>query len=261
MPMEAEIRIAEDGADLTRIAARALTEAALGSIEERGTFRVALTGGRTAVPLYRELAAGPLDRMPWESVHFYWGDERCVPQYDRESNFGSAHDALLEHIPVPVENVHPMAGAANDPQRAAEAYEVLLQQHFGRDGETTFDLTLLGMGEDGHIASLFPGSEALAEQHRWVMAAEAPADRPPRARITLTLPALNRSREVLFLVSGESKRDAVARVLRGKAAGQGKEDGREGEEEREPLPAAMIRPQERLLWIMDREAAPEELRP
>lgn len=245
--MEREIRVVEDLAALGRTAAQAFRNAAALAVEHRGAFNVALSGGRTPLTFHHALAAPGTGPIPWERIHIFWGDERCVPPDDEASNFRMARESLLEHVPVPEENVHPIHIGSGGASEAAEAYERTLRAHFGEGAVGTFDLVVLGLGEDGHTASLFPDDEALDESRRWVVAVEAPAYRPPRDRITLTLPALNLSREAFFLVSGRAKRATVSEVLRSKEGG-----GR-------TLPASMIGPRERLVWFLDADAAPPDL--
>jgi 6-phosphogluconolactonase len=203
---------------------------------------VALAGGSTPRSLYRLLAddKGPYrTRVPWESTHVFFGDERMVPPDDPDSNARMAFESLLRHVPVPGEQVHRIRGENPDPDRAAEEYEEMLRVTFrlaGRE-EPRFDLVLLGLGADGHTASLFPGDLALRETVRLAVPSTAPL--PPSARVTLTLPVLNAASSVLFLVTGASKSPAVQRVRRG-----------------EDLPAARVRPQNgSLLWLCDRAAA------
>ena len=186
------------------------------SIAARGRFTVALSGGSTPRRLY-ELLATPATaaRIEWSRVHVFWGDERCVPPAHSASNYRMAHEALLSHVPLPAENVHRIAGE-DPPEAAAAAYEATLRAMFG--GERTFDLVHLGMGEDGHTSSLFPGSPALAEERRWVMAVHAAHVESPW-RITLTPVAIERAAQVTMLVTGGAKAARVAEVIDG--GGQG----------------------------------------
>lgn len=207
-----------------------------------GRFAVCLSGGSTPKRLYERLAAPALvAAFPWQRTHWFWGDERFVPHDDPQSNFRMAREALLSHAPVPPENVHPIPTERMSPAAAAAAYEAELKRFYGADtlagGRPLFDLTLLGLGENGHIASLFPGSPALAETTRWVMpvVGEASLD-----RITLTYPALEASRATAFLVAGARKRDIVERVHAGDPA----------------LPATRLRPAGELYWFTDQAASP-----
>ncbi len=196
---ELSASVAENIGDLVRVAAGA-----------KGKFTLALSGGSTPRTLYHILATSYRDSIPWEAVHFFWGDERYVPRDDSESNFRMAKETLLDLAPIPRGNVHPIPTSYSGPEQAARLYEEDLRKFFDDTG-STFDLVLLGMGKEGHTASLFPKSPALDEQKRWVTAVEAPAR--PSTRITLTLPVLNRASAVYFLVSGREKADALGKVF------------------------------------------------
>ncbi|MEZ5063698.1 MAG: 6-phosphogluconolactonase [bacterium] len=216
-----------------------LTERARSS---SGAFRLVLSGGHTPAPLYARLASSPWrDRFPWHRTDFYWGDERCVSADDPESNSGMARRQLLAHVPVAPDHVHPIPGEMAPPGAAA-AYEQTLRDVYGAPAldpaRPLFDVTLLGLGEDGHTASLFPGTEALAERARWVTTVRPEGKTP---RVTLTYPALESSRCVAFLVSGESKASILRRV-RGGAS---------------DAPAARLRPVGEVVWFVDRAAAGE----
>lgn len=226
--------------------AAGIAVAAGGIIEEAvdrfARCSVVLSGGESPKPFHRRLATDFHDRIRWDDVHFFWGDERCVPYDDERSNYRMARDTLLDHVPYRPENAHPMPTGFADPDTAAREYEATLKAFFGED-EPRFDLVVLGLGADGHTASLFPYSPALAENERWVAAVPDPPT--PPIRLTLTLPALNRSEHTFFLVTGAGKAEAVARVLSGRV-------------ESESHPAAGILPlQGRLVWWLDREAAAE----
>jgi len=197
-------------------------------------FTVALAGGSTPRRLYEMLAQQPLsDQVPWSRVHVFWGDERCVPPDHADSNYRMAREALLDRVPIPPGNVHRIRGEI-DPQQAAADYAAELASVLGPDGR--LDLALLGMGDDGHTASLFPGSTALAERERNVVAVHV--DKLQSWRVTLTLPTLNAARQVLFLVSGAGKAQALTRVQAG-----------------ERLPAGLVRPTDgHLIWLVDQQA-------
>jgi 6-phosphogluconolactonase len=216
-----------------RIAA-ALREA----LDARGRAALVLTGGTTPGPVYRRLAARP-DALDWARVHVFWGDERCVPPGDPESNYRLARETLLGALPIPGAQVHRMA-CEDAPGEAAGAYTDALRAYFGGD-EKLFDVTLLGLGADGHTASLFPDALAVDAPEGWVMPTEAPPSSPVAQRLTLTLPALNAARLVLFLVTGAAKRAALRRVL----------DAADAED---PLPAARVRPVGTLAWYVDEAA-------
>ncbi len=202
------------------------------AIRERGRYLVALSGGRTPRPLYERLAAST--NLDWSNVDVFWTDERSVPPFDLRSNYRSAREALLDRVPIPADRVHRIAGEL-DPVEAAAAYEVELRHVVGDAGR--FDLILLGVGADGHTASLFPGHQALTEAERWTIPVHASVDPPPR--VTMTLPLLNAARHVLFLVTGAEKAEAVRDVMNGK-----------------PLPASMVRPTDgTVTFLVDEQAA------
>jgi 6-phosphogluconolactonase len=206
-------------------------------------FAVSLSGGSTPHRLYECLAEPPVvARFPWGRVHWFWGDERFVPHNNRDSNYGMARDALLSRVPVPDDRVYPIPTEGLLPEQAAAEYEATLKRFYGANTLASerplFDVTLLGIGENGHTASLFADQPALQETQRWVSAVIGATSEP---RITLTYPALNSSRDVAFLVTGKEKRDVVARAQGGDRA----------------LPAALVRPVGRLHWFTDRDAASE----
>ncbi len=238
--MDADIVIAADPDALAHEAARRFVSLAREAVKSRGRFSVALSGGSTPDKLYRLLAERPYRaRIPWADVHLFWGDERCVPPDDPDSNFAFVKETLISQVPIPPENVHRMRGEL-DPERAARAYEHGLQDFFS-GSDVCFDLVLLGLGEDGHTASLFPGSPLLDETDRMVAAATT-GDRDRLAqRVTLTLPAINSARHILFLVSGKDKAAVVRSVVKGLD---------------ERLPASRIQPVAgQLTWLLDAEAA------
>jgi 6-phosphogluconolactonase len=207
-----------------------------------GDFGVCLSGGSTPRRLYEMLATPPIAaRFPWTRAHWFWGDERFVPHDDPESNYGMAQSAFLSRVSPPSNHVHPVRTEGLSPDQAAAEYEATLKKFYGADlltsGRPLFDVTLLGIGEDGHTASLFPGESALRETRRWVVAVNSPKY---GHRITLTFPALNSSRHVVFLAAGQGKREVVARAQSGDVT----------------IPAAMVRPVGRLHWFTDRAAMP-----
>jgi 6-phosphogluconolactonase len=210
----------------------------------RGECAIALTGGDTPGPIYASLAREPYrSQIPWNRVRIFWGDERCVPPGDPQSNFRAAWQALLSRVPVLPDHVHRMPGEWADLDRAAREYEALLRSHVPRsaDGWPRFDLILLGLGDNAHIASLFPHAPALHETGRAVVAYYVAQAR--MARMTLTPPVLNSATEVLFIVSGRKKAEAVRRTL-------------EGPHEPDAVPAQLVRPTDgRLVWLMDAQAA------
>jgi 6-phosphogluconolactonase len=210
----------------------------------RAPVAVALTGGRTPEALYRLLATEPWrSRIPWASIDWFWGDERHVPPDDARSNARMAMQTMLDHVPVRPERIHRIPTGASDPHEDARRYEALLREYRGvralDEGEPLFALVLMGVGDDGHTASLFPGQPAVDETSRWVVGVDRAGLEPYVPRVTLTLPALASSAEMLFLVSGAGKRDALARIQRGEA-----------------LPAAHAHSRGELVWLVDRDAAP-----
>jgi len=215
-----------------------------------GRFSVALSGGSTPRALYSLLATDEfVARVDWSRLHVFWGDERCVPPDHPESNYGMARQALLDHVRIPLSNIHRIP-CEREPRLAAAAYEQTLRAWFSggsagrrvRERETPrFDLILLGMGEDGHTASLFPGAAALGERTRWVVACQVIA--LGAWRVTLTPIVINAAAHVMFLVSGAHKAERLRQVL----AGPYRPD---------ELPAQIVRPTRgRLVWLVDKAAA------
>jgi 6-phosphogluconolactonase len=238
-----DVRIVDTGDDLAEAAAREVLAAAEEAVAARGRFTIALAGGATPRESYERLAVPPLrDRMPWARTWVFFGDERGVATDHRESNYRMAHAALLSKVPVPPGQVFRIQGETDDPEAAAAAYARTITEAFGspRGVLPRFDLVLLGLGIDGHTASLFPGSPVLKETFRSVAAVHASAASIPQ-RFTLTLPILNAAARVVFLVSGAEKAKVVKAAL-------GPHGG--------TLPAGMVRPADgRLLWLVDRAAA------
>ncbi|HVU22324.1 MAG TPA: 6-phosphogluconolactonase [Rhizomicrobium sp.] len=210
------------------------------AIAKDGPFAVALSGGTTPRVLYQTLSRPPfLNEFPWPRAHWFWGDERFVPHSDPESNFGMASQAMLSRAPVPLPQIHAIPTAGVTPIEAAARYARELMTFYGSQSllpsRPLFDLVLLGLGEDGHTASLFPGSPVLNERAHWT----AVADKEGQARITLTYPALESCANAAILVSGVSKRAILQRMRAGDL----------------DLPAARYRPQGNLHVFTDREAA------
>lgn len=236
------MRVFPDLEALSHAAAEAVVHAAEEAVAERPRFALVLAGGSTPRRLY-ELLAGPYrDRLPWAQVHVFWGDERCVPFEVPASNYGMARETLLRHVPLPEEQIHPMPVEGYPPEQAAAAYEELLHTFAATRPEgPLFDLVLLGLGADGHTASLFPeDAPHLAPKDRWVQAVTAPPRHVPRERLTLTLSALNEARDALFLVAGAEKREAVRAVYHDADAA---------------LPATHVHPQRRVRWLLDEAAS------
>ena len=238
--MTPDVRVCTDTADLSRRAAEAVVDRINNAVRTRGKCSIVLSGGSTPRTLYRLLASEFAARIPWAHAHVFWGDERYVAPEDPRSNFGMAKQTLLDHVSCPAANVHRMPTHFADACVAARDYERRLRSRF--DGEwPDFDLVLLGLGDDGHTASLFPGSLALAEKTRWVVATKAPAE--PPSRLTLTLPALTGAASIYVLVAGSNKALALRHVL-------------EGVGDWIRYPAAGVRlGTGTVIWWVDREAA------
>jgi len=240
-----EIRTLTTPQELFAAAAEEVVRAANDAVAQRGRFTIALSGGSTPRNLFNLLATNARMALPWDSMFFFWGDERHVPPTDPDSNYRMADEALLSKVPVPAGNVFRIAAENPDAAAAAQAYEETLRMFFQLDpGQVpVFDLILLGMGPDGHTASLFPGTAGLREKSRLVIANWV--EKFKTNRITLTLPALNAARCVTFLVSGTDKAPALHAVLEGDAPG-------------EQYPSKLVRPTDgKLIWLIDRAAASE----
>jgi len=206
--MQRNIEILPDRSALITKALSCVLEAYERSIEAHGQFTIAVAGGGTPRPLYEALAEQSLD---WSKVHVFWGDERYVPSTDPQSNEGMVRKAWLDRVSIPSENVHPMPTNYPDPATAAQSYEAELQSFFGKEqGEfPSLDLILLGIGDDGHTASLFPGTDALKVFDRLITVGKKD-DRP---RITFTAPLINQAKEIMFLVEGSAKTKALQAIL------------------------------------------------
>jgi 6-phosphogluconolactonase len=235
---DADVRVFDTADSLAETMAQEIAELLVEAVRRRGSASIALAGGQTPRSVYRHLAARHGEDVPWQQVHFYWGDERLVAPDDERSNHRMARESLLDALPVRPDRVYPMpSGIA--PDRAAAEYEKTLRARFATEGPD-FDLVLLGVGEDGHTASLFPHSAVLRESSRWVAAAMAPVD--PRHRLTLTLPALTHAETIFMLAVGASKAEAIRRALQGDASDE--------------CPASLLRTaRARLVWWLDAAAA------
>ncbi len=232
------ISVYPDRETLSRAAAGLFAERVARAAASRGRCAILLAGGETPRRTYELLAEEPLrQRVPWELLHVFWGDERCVSPDDPRSNSRMACRALLDRVPVPAGQIHPIPGN-REPREVAEEYEALLRRFFA-GAPPRFDLVFLGLGVDGHTASLFPGSPALDERERWTAVVRRAGEEIDR--VTLTLPLLNQAELVLFLVAGEDKA-AVLREVR--------------VETPDALPAGMVMPERgELRWLVDRPAA------
>ena len=205
-----DVRTCVDARELSERAAAATAATIADAVARNGRCSLVFSGGNTPRPLYALLASTYRDQIPWPQVHAFWGDERYVPSDDSASNYRLARESLLDHVPLPFQNIHPMPTHLPSPEAAAHDYERTLRAEAGHY-IPPFDLMLLGMGEDGHTASLFPRSPALHETTRWVVAVNAPTK--PSRRLTLTLPAIATAARIFVLVSGVGKADALAHVL------------------------------------------------
>lgn len=233
-----DVHVSPDHEAFSREAAdrvRSLVESVL---EEQEFFALAFAGGSTPRRLYELLADSSL---PWDRIHLFWGDERFVPHDHPKSNVQLVRETLLNKIDMPDENVHPMP-TSGSPQAAASAYAETLRHAFA-DRAHTFDLALLGMGGDGHTASLFPEDDPAPNDPNWVRAVSAPPRHDISQRLTCTLPVLNNANRAFVLVSGASKRDTVDRVLN---------------QQDSSLPITQVHPRTSLLWLLDEAAAPTE---
>jgi 6-phosphogluconolactonase len=208
----------------------------------RGRFTVALSGGSTPKRFYELLATPAYSaRLDWDAIHWFWGDERFVPHDHPDSNYRMAAEALLTHAPIARANIHPVPFDGHTPESSAAAYAGELLAYYGqaglRPGRPLFDFVLLGLGDDGHTASLLPGSAALDEQS--VLVTSVTVGRP-EPRITLTYPAIASSRDVVFLVAGAGKRGTIAAIRQG-----------------EDFPAARVTSEGRITWLLDQAAEPD----
>jgi 6-phosphogluconolactonase len=247
MPAVPDIRIYNDSHAAAEVAAHFIQEVGKEAVRTNGQFFIALSGGTTPEILYRALASPALtDRFDWSKTTFFFSDERCVPPNDPRSNYALAHKTLFTPLKIGPSQVYRMAGESSDPEAAASQYEqeLCLATKTLPPAKPSLDLILLGLGEDGHTASLFPGASILWDHQRLIVATQSPKD-PPN-RLTMTLAAINRASVILFLATGAGKAGVVRAVLDPKT-----------EEERQ-LPASLVRPEEgRLIWFLDRAAAAE----
>ena len=243
MSAHVDVRRLTTPQDLFQAAAEEVVRTATDAIAQRGRFTIALSGGSTPKNLYTLIAANASASLPWDRMFFFWGDERHVPPDDPDSNYRMAKEALLSKVPIPPANVFPVPAEMQDAAAAAEAYEQTVQKFFALStGELPrFDLILLGMGPDGHTASLFPETAALQQKSRLVVANWV--EKLGGSRITFTLPLLNSARCVAFLVSGTDKAAVLHEVL-------------ESDAPAEKYPAKLVQPSDgKLIWFLDRAAA------
>jgi 6-phosphogluconolactonase len=239
--MTASLRVFADGESFASGGADFIADFAAQAIAARGLFTLVLAGGETPRRVYASLSSAPWrDRIRWSEVHVFFGDERCVPPADPRSNYRMARETLLDAVPLPAANVHRIRGEA-DPAVEAVRYEQEMTAFFNTSSLPAFDLILLGLGADGHTASLFPGSAALRERERRVVADYVAAT--ASWRVTFTVPTINAARQVAFLVAGSNKSRALCNVLR-------------GPHQPETWPAQLIDPAAGgLHWLVDAAAA------
>jgi 6-phosphogluconolactonase len=240
--MKLDARVLPDLVSLSRAVLEETFPIIQEAVTKRGRFAIALSGGHTPGKMYSLWAQTEQyrNKTPWDRVHLFWGDERFVPADDPRSNYRMARETLISQVPIPAENVHPMPTNLSSPEECARAYETELLKFFGSE-PPAFDVQLLGIGDEGHTASLFPGSPALGEKVRWVAAVRVAAE-PPQ-RITLTPVVLNQGRNTFFLVAGEGKR-AILSAIRDEPASQPSQ-----------YPAARIHPAREPVWFLDQAAA------
>ena len=231
---------------LSTAAATLVCQVAEQCVQDRGDFTMALSGGSTPKMLYEYLAQEPyVRRMPWTDTHLFWGDERYVPSDHADSNFAMAAETLIEHVPIPSHNIYRIPTEMPSPEETAAQYETILREAFlvfdpvsNHKKLPVFDVILLGMGKDGHTASLFPESPVLNEQERWVAATPIPKLNPPVRRITLTFPIINAAKTVLFLLTGVEKQPVIQTILE------------DPEKAYKMYPAARVHPEGELLWFL-----------
>jgi 6-phosphogluconolactonase len=216
-----------------------VVETAKNAMVSKGRFALAVSGGATPTGLFKLLGTTFRKDVYWDRTDFFWVDERCVPPDHEDSNYRGAYENFLSKTDIPPANIHRIRGES-DPEEEAVAYDDELRRYFGRPGLPVFDLIILGVGEDGHTASLFPGSTALSEKKRFVVPVYT--ENLKSWRITLTLPVLNNASNILFLVSGKSKSSILKEIL--------------GGENRKKYPAGLIQPvQGSMTWLIDKEAS------
>jgi 6-phosphogluconolactonase len=240
--MKPDTRVLPDLVSLSRAVLEEIFLIIEEAIAKRGKFSIALSGGHTPEKMYSLWAHTEQyrDKTPWDRVHLFWSDERYVPSDSSLSNYHMARETFISSVPIPAENVHPVPTNLSPPEECARAYETELLKFFGSESPA-FDAQLLGIGPEGHTASLFPNSPALDEKSRWVVAVHVPAE--PPERITLTPVILNNGRNTFFLVAGENKR-AILSAIRAESNSQTSQ-----------YPAARIHPPKEPVWFLDEAAA------
>jgi 6-phosphogluconolactonase len=239
-PLNRKVQIFPDLEALSHRAAEIFTEETENAIAQRGEFITAISGGSTPLRLYSLLGTEYAGLVDWQNTHIFWADERCVPREDEKSNFRHAHDLWLSKVDLPERNIHRIRGE-EDPAQEAVRYEQEMRNILSTEGYPEFDLVLLGMGEEGHTASLFPGAQSLNETKR--LSIPVYVEQIKSWRITLTLPVLNNARKVIVLVSGSAKAPVLADILT-------------NTDKRASYPAGLIKPVAgTVTWLADKNAA------
>jgi 6-phosphogluconolactonase len=227
---------------LSTAAAQAVSDIAHKAVAETSLFSMALSGGTTPLKLYQTLSVPPFkDTIPWKNTHFFFGDERMVSYKDPLSNFYTANQRLFSLVPVSGSNIHKIPTDNNTPAEASEKYEKVLKNFFSFQKSIipVFDVIILGVGQDGHTASLFPGDITLKEKEKLTVAVDSPKSAPMVSRVSLTLPVINAARNVVFLVSGKNKTTIINQVFNDYS-----------KEKTKTLPAAMVQPEGNLIWFI-----------
>ncbi len=242
-PVKLEICVFPDLAKVSEAAAESIASMAHQTVSKKGRFTIALSGGETPRLLYQRFAAHYSEKMPWDTTHVFWGDERCLPVDHKDSNYNLAYQTFLSKVAIPPQNIHRIQAESENPEDAALSYERILREFLNTsegDPRISFDLTLLGVGRDGHTASLFPAAPALEEKRAWVVAVDSPSSVKPPKRITLTYPVLNRSENIFFLVAGVQKTRIVRAVF---------QDLKQAEK---IYPAAKVTALRKMIWYLDK---------
>lgn len=242
-----QIKEFDEHSKMSQKAAEHIVELANACVKEQGCFVMALSGGNSPVQIYDRLGELPLkNEMPWKKTLVFWGDDRYIPPGDRESNYHIANDAMLSKVSIPQENIFRIPTEVSPIEIAASLYETIMRKVFVKlraiDREKklpVFDLVILGVGKDGHTASLFPGHKAVNEKVKWVTFVKAHARITLRERITITLPVINAAKNVMFIIAGEGKGEMIKQILDDKKAGKA-------------YPATMIKPDGQTVWFIDK---------
>ncbi len=238
---QSQVKIFPDFPALSNEAAKLFVKLSTASIKKKKSFSVALAGGSTPRKLYQLLALPEYkEQIPWSGVHLFWGDERCVPPSHPDSNYRMVQEILLTKVQIPSENIHRMPGEI-DPEKGARIYDQELREFFAGEGAPHFDLVILGLGKDGHTASLFPSNPSLKEEDRFVVPVDSPEAK--HKRLTLTYPVINQAKTILFLVAGEEKAEILSQVF-------------QKEKNSELIPAHGVKAVNgELYWFLDERAA------